>query len=549
MSSSPFTLIVFFLIFPFVFHYHSHSHSFPLSTSSRWIIDELSGDRVKLACVNWPGHLHVMIPEGLHKKPMKSITSDIADVMGFNCVRLTWATYMYTRYSNLTVSESLDRWNLTAVKDGVAKNNPEVLEMSIVEAQNAVVDEIGKRKLMVVLDNHISLPEWCCSDNDGNGFFGDADFEPDEWVRGLVAVARRFKDNLSVVAMSMRNELRGPRQNVTTWYDYMQQAATAIHHENPQILVIFSGLSYGTNLRFLKSQPLTISLDNKLVFESHWYSFGQPREDWIFKTNEYCANVTKSFMDNSGFLLQQVNDQDRTRVPLFLSEFGLDQRGENEMENRYFVCLLATVAEIDIDWAVWQLPGSYMVREGKVDVEDVYGMYDFMWEKLRNTTMVDRLGFIQTKIQLGVDQDRPLNQTSYIFYHPLSGLCVGPSHDLSMTSCRQASRWSHEQDGGSIRLADTNYCLTTVEQGVSPTISLDDVNCSSPESSWNVVSSSKHHLASKDSRGNNLCLEVDPSSLKIVTNKCLCLDDGLRDVLKCDDNPQSQWLKLIPVNE
>ncbi|MFS7923819.1 putative glycoside hydrolase superfamily [Helianthus anomalus] len=190
--SSPFTYV--FILHLFVLH----SHSFPLSTSSRWIVDENTGDRVKLACVNWPGHLHVMIPEGLNKRPVKDIVSDISHKMGFNCVRLTWATYMYTRYSNLTVSESLDRWNLTVTKEGIARNNPEVLEMSIVEAQNAVVNAMGKGKIMVVLDNHISLPEWCCGYNDGNGFFGDEDFDPDEWVRGLVTVACRYKGNPSV---------------------------------------------------------------------------------------------------------------------------------------------------------------------------------------------------------------------------------------------------------------------------------------------------------------------------------------------------------------
>ncbi|GJZ81446.1 ricin B, lectin domain, glycoside hydrolase, partial [Tanacetum coccineum] len=101
----------------------------------------------KLACVNWPGHLHVMIPEGLNKKPIKAIVSDIANVMGFNCVRLTWATYMYTRYLNVTVSQSLDQWNLTVAKDGIARNNPKMLGLTVVEAQNAVIDELAKEDI------------------------------------------------------------------------------------------------------------------------------------------------------------------------------------------------------------------------------------------------------------------------------------------------------------------------------------------------------------------------------------------------------------------
>ncbi|KAI3691815.1 hypothetical protein L6452_31617 [Arctium lappa] len=527
----------FFLLIFFVFP----SHSFPLSTSSRWIVDKNSGDRLKLACVNWPGHLHVMIPEGLHKKPMKSVVSDISGEMGFNCVRLTWATYMYTRYPNVTVSETLDRWNLTVAKEGVAKNNPEVLGMSVVEAQNVVVDELGKGGLMVVLDNHVSLPKWCCGENDGNGFFGDEDFDPDEWVRGLVAVARRYKNNPSVVAMSMRNELRGPRQNVRAWYNYMQQGGVAIHQENPDVLVIFSGLSYDTNLGFLKSQPLTVDLDNKIVFEAHWYPFGQPPEKWIFQTNEYCANMTKLFMDNSGFLFRTNGNP----VPLFLSEFGLDQRGGDEMENRYFVCVLATMAEYDIDWALWQLPGSFMLREGNIDMEDMFGMYDSKWEKLRNSTTLDRLQFVQTKIR---DSDTSsIDSTSYVLYHPLSGQCVEASDALSITNCRHASQWDHAHDGGPIKLTNTDRCLTTVKQGLLAVVS-DQIDCSSPQSSWNVVSISNHHLASKDNQGNNLCLEVDILTSKIVTNKCLCLDDDLRDVSRCEENPQSQWLKLIPIS-
>lgn len=115
MSSLPSTWII--ILFYFVFN----SYSFPLSTSSRWIIDENSCNRIKLKCVNWPGHLNVMIPERLHKKPIKSIVYDISNTMGFNCVRLTWATYMYTRYSNLTVSEPLDQWDLTVASGGSRK--------------------------------------------------------------------------------------------------------------------------------------------------------------------------------------------------------------------------------------------------------------------------------------------------------------------------------------------------------------------------------------------------------------------------------------------
>jgi hypothetical protein len=65
-----------------------------LSTSSRWIVDE-HGRRVKLACVNWASHLEPMLAEGLEHQTLGAIASSIA-AMGFNCVRLTWPTFLTT---------------------------------------------------------------------------------------------------------------------------------------------------------------------------------------------------------------------------------------------------------------------------------------------------------------------------------------------------------------------------------------------------------------------------------------------------------------------
>ncbi|GKE93093.1 ricin B, lectin domain, glycoside hydrolase [Tanacetum coccineum] len=73
-----------------------------------------------------------------------------------------------------------------------------MLGLTVVEAQNAVINELAKEDIMVVLDNHVSLPKWCCGDDDGNAFFGDEFFDPDEWVQGLVAVASRYKGNPTV---------------------------------------------------------------------------------------------------------------------------------------------------------------------------------------------------------------------------------------------------------------------------------------------------------------------------------------------------------------
>ncbi|CAL5349793.1 unnamed protein product [Camellia sinensis] len=66
---------------------------------------------------------------------------------------------------------------------------------------------------MVILDNHTSKPDWCCDKSDGSGFFGDQYFNPDLWIKSLTVMASLFKGTPYVVGMSLRNELRGRKEN------------------------------------------------------------------------------------------------------------------------------------------------------------------------------------------------------------------------------------------------------------------------------------------------------------------------------------------------
>ena len=73
---------------------------------------------------------------------------------------------------------------------------------------------------MVILDNHLTKSGWCCANNDGNGFFGDNFFDPTVWTAALSKMAATFNGVSNVVGMSLRNELRGPKQNVNDWFKY-----------------------------------------------------------------------------------------------------------------------------------------------------------------------------------------------------------------------------------------------------------------------------------------------------------------------------------------
>jgi len=48
---------------------------------------------------------------------------------------------------------------------------------------DAVAAECEKQGLMIHLDNHISKAKWCCDTGDGNSWFGDREFDAQNWER------------------------------------------------------------------------------------------------------------------------------------------------------------------------------------------------------------------------------------------------------------------------------------------------------------------------------------------------------------------------------
>ncbi|XP_054778448.1 glycosyl hydrolase 5 family protein-like [Prosopis cineraria] len=355
------------------------SSSYPLSTQNKWILDESTGRRAKFACVNWAGHLEPMIPEGFHKQPLKHIVAQIAQHK-FNCVRLTYAIHMWTRHGNDTVGDTLLNLDLPDAIQGMEKNNPSFLVMTHVQVFEVVVRELGAHKVRVLLDNHVSKPKWCCNDDDENGFFHDRHFDPEEWIQGLTLAAKHFAGNSAVAAMSLRNELHGPRQNQGDWYKYMSHAARAIHKANPQVLVVISGLNYDTELQFLRKKALNLDIDYR-----------------------------------AGFVTTGEN-----AVPLIFTEFGFDQTGGSEEDLKFLTCIQTYLAGRDMDWALWTLQGSYYMREERVDVEDTFGVLDSSWNQLKNPNLTQMLQLLQRTNQ---DRGSKLPQHS-ILYHPLSGQCV-----------------------------------------------------------------------------------------------------------------------------
>ncbi|XP_057494098.1 glycosyl hydrolase 5 family protein-like [Actinidia eriantha] len=500
----------------------------PLSTDSRWIVDE-TGRRVKLACVNWVSHLEVVVAEGLSKQPMGSIAKRIGS-MGFNCVRLTWPLYLATNESlaSLTVRQSFIGLGLYGSISGIQVNNPSIIDLSLINAYQAVVSSLADNNIMVILDNHISTPGWCCGNFDGNGFFGDQYFNPDLWINGLTRMATMFRATPNVVGMSLRNELRGNKQNVNDWYRYMQKGAEAVHAANPEVLVIVSGLNYDRDFSFLLKRPINLTFTRKLVFEVHWYAFSDGPAWQTGNANQVCGQVVDNTMRKAGFVLDQ-------GYPLLVSEFGVDLRGTNVNDNRYLNCFLGVAAELDLDWALWTLVGSYYLREGVIGLDEVYGIFNWNWCDARNSSFLDKISAIQSPFQgPGLAEVK----RHKVIFHPSTGLCLirkSLLEPLRLGPCTESESWSYTQQK-TLTIKGTYFCLET--DGLDKPAVLS-IMCTYPTSKWEQISDSKMHLSSKLDNGMAVCLDIDSSTNAIITSACKCLQ---RDNM-CD--PGSQWFKLV----
>jgi endoglucanase len=165
----------------------------PLHTSGHDILDS-AGHRVRLTSVNWYGFdQQDFVAGGLDHAPLATIVQEIVD-LGVNSVRLPWA------------NETLE--NNPQVPDYAVKANPQLRGRHAMEVMDAVVRALAGAHIMVILDNHVSKADWCCSETDGNGLWYNADYPESKWLTDWQTIVRRYKRERWVVGAYLRNELR-----------------------------------------------------------------------------------------------------------------------------------------------------------------------------------------------------------------------------------------------------------------------------------------------------------------------------------------------------
>lgn len=141
--------------------------AFPLHTAGPYIVDS-NGYRVRLNAFNWYGTDSTdYVVAGLQTASLSSIVTEIKS-LDFSAVRLPWSNQMYE--SNPVVAN----YALAA--------NPSLEGENALTIFDQVISALTSAGIMVILDNHTSNAEWCCSTTDRNELWYNSSYPETSWI-------------------------------------------------------------------------------------------------------------------------------------------------------------------------------------------------------------------------------------------------------------------------------------------------------------------------------------------------------------------------------
>jgi endoglucanase len=334
---------------------------------------------VRLTSVNWYGFdQKEYVVGGLDHASLSEIIGQIKAI-GVNSVRLPWA------------NETLEHNPL--VPDYAVKANPRFRGKRALDVMDAVVAAMAKAHFMIVLDNHMSRADWCCSETDDNGLWYNAEYPEEKWLADWQAIVRRYQNQPWVVGADLRNELRsgaqwGGNNPKLDWHAAAERGGNAILEVNPKLLIMVEGPEYSTDLTAFAKLPVVLKVANRLVYSPHAYA----SSEHVFQNYEELRQI---YDERAGYLLKA-----EPAIPLWVGEFGTCQTldcGQNSQWFRWFVQYLA---EKDLSWSYWPLNGTQSSGVGrKYDTVETYGLVTTDYRRIAAPKIVELLRTIKVPAQ------------------------------------------------------------------------------------------------------------------------------------------------------
>jgi len=360
-------------------HAKAATPAFPLHTSGRFIVDS-NGTRVYLNGVNWYGAESTdYVVAGLQTASLQSIVQEIKS-LGFNVVRLPWSNQLYE--SNPVVGNDA----LAANTNMEGENALTILDQVIAALTNAGI--------MVILDNHNSNAEWCCSTTDGNSLWYNAQYPQANWIADWQGMAQRYEKNPLVIGADLRNEPRSPAtwggSAADDWHAAAELGGNAVLGVNPNLLVFVEGVNYALDLSGVANLPVQLSAPNQLVYEAHSYGFDYSGSNTITSYSDYLSLVNEEW----GYLVTGSSPQ-----PLWVGEFGTCNTANTCIDSNantdggyWFNMFTAFVQEYGVDWTYWAVNGTESPGTGRTyGSAETYGVLNTTWNGSANNLLTTRL--------------------------------------------------------------------------------------------------------------------------------------------------------------
>jgi endoglucanase len=325
----------------------------PLHAIGHKILDS-AGRVVRLTSVNWYGFdQKEYLAGGLDHARIETIIGQIRDI-GVNSVRLPWA------------NETLER-NPPAA-DYAVKANPKLRGKHALDVLDEVIAALARAHIMVILDNHMSRADWCCTEADGNGLWYSAEYPEEKWLADWETIVRRYRNQPWVVGADLRNELRngatwGGDDPRLDWHAAAERGGNAVLGVNPNLLVMVEGPEYSTDLTAFGKLPVRLKISNRVVYSPHAYApAGHTFESYDELQQVYDARA--------GYLLRA-----EPGVPLWVGEFGTCQTLECEDQSQWFRWFVRYLRENELSWSYWPLNGTQSSgNTRKYDDVEMYGL-------------------------------------------------------------------------------------------------------------------------------------------------------------------------------
>lgn len=352
----------------------------PLRTVGRFIVDRF-GRPVHLSAVNWYGAESVdYVPGGLQAQPVGEIVGQIHQ-LGFNAVRLQWSNQMLE--SN------------PIVPDYAVAANPGLLGSHAIDVFDTVVHALTAQGIAVVLDDHNSNAEWCCSGNDGNALWYNAQYPESNWIQDWKAMVARYLGNPLVMGVDLRNEPRAPATwggaVATDWHAAAERGGDAVLSVNPNLLVLVEGVSYAGDLSGVSSLPVALSVPHRVVYEAHdyaWYTSGyNSYQQWY-----------QEIYPRWGYLVTGPSPR-----PMVVGEFGTCNTSPDCVNNAtpgtngfWFNILTTFLGNYNVSWSYWAVNGTQSTGAGRTwGAPETYGVLNPGWNAVASPALMQRLQQIQ----------------------------------------------------------------------------------------------------------------------------------------------------------